>query len=242
VGTYQTDSWPGRGLKGSNMEWIVALDGVEKATALAWADAWDPSLCALKVGHESFTRFGPSFVRALVAKNFKLFLDLKFHDIPNTVASACKAAADLGVWMLNVHASGGFNMMQAACKALEGYGETRPLLIAVTVLTSLAPDDLAAVGIDKPLLQHVVSLAKLAKEAKLDGVVCSAHEVSAIKAACGQTFLTVTPGIRMESDATHDQVRCVTPAMAAAFGSDFGVIGRSITQADDPLARLRSLG
>ncbi|MDF1828121.1 MAG: orotidine-5'-phosphate decarboxylase [Legionellaceae bacterium] len=223
------------------MEWIVALDGVEEVTALAWADAWDPSLCALKVGHESFTRFGPSFVRALVVKEFKIFLDLKFHDIPNTVASACKAAADLGVWMLNVHASGGAHMMQVARKALESYGETRPLLIAVTVLTSLSSDDLTAVGIHQPLLQHVVSLAELAKQADLDGVVCSAHEVSKIKAACGQDFLTVTPGIRMEGDAMHDQVRCVTPAMAEAFGSDFGVIGRSITKANDPLAQLRSL-
>lgn len=223
------------------MQWIVALDGVDEATALAWADAWDPKLCALKVGHESFTRFGPSFVRALIAKEFKIFLDLKFHDIPNTVASACKAAADLGVWMLNVHASGGLKMMQAAHKALEGYAEARPLLIAVTVLTSLAPDDLTAVGIHRPLLQHVVSLAELAKQAELDGVVCSAHEVSEIKAACGQDFLTITPGIRMEGDASHDQVRCVTPAMAEAFGSDFGVIGRSITEARDPLARLRDL-
>ena len=222
---------------------IVALDSdADEKSVMDFINRLDPDLCELKIGKYLFTKWGPDFVRTLVKKQFHIFLDLKFHDIPNTVFHACVAAAELGVWMLNVHASGGFNMMQAACKALEGYGETRPLLIAVTVLTSLAPDDLAAVGIDKPLLQHVVSLAKLAKEAKLDGVVCSAHEVSAIKAACGQTFLTVTPGIRMESDATHDQVRCVTPAMAAAFGSDFGVIGRSITQADDPLARLRSLG
>jgi orotidine-5'-phosphate decarboxylase len=223
------------------MQLIVALDGVDETTALAWADAWDPTWCALKVGNESFTRFGPSFVRALIAKGFKIFLDLKFHDIPNTVASACKAAADLGVWMLNVHAVGGMKMMQAARDALNAYGDTRPILIAVTVLTSLAPDDLAAVGINKPLLEQALDLAKLAQQAGLDGVVCSALEVPELKIACGQDFLTVTPGIRMQGDATHDQVRCVTPERAAELGSDYGVIGRSITRAADPTERLRRL-
>lgn len=223
------------------MQLIVALDGVDETTALTWADAWDPTWCALKVGNESFTRFGPSFVRALIAKDFKIFLDLKFHDIPNTVASACKAAADLGVWMLNVHAGGGLAMMQAARHALNVYGDTRPLLIAVTVLTSLAPDDLAAIGINKPLLEQAKLLAKLAQQAELDGVVCSAREVPDLKAACGQDFLTITPGIRIQGDAINDQVRCVTPEQAAKLGSDYGVIGRSITRAADPTEQLRSL-
>jgi orotidine-5'-phosphate decarboxylase len=223
------------------MKLVVALDGIDEPTALAWADAWDPEWCALKVGHESFTRFGPSFVRALVAKDFNVFLDLKFHDIPNTVASACKAAADLGVWMLNVHAVGGLAMMQAAREALESFGNSRPLLIAVTVLTSLGVDDLASVGINKPLLEQALSLAQLAQQAGLDGVVCSALEVPELKKVCGQDFLTVTPGIRIQGDATHDQVRCVTPEQAAELGSDYGVIGRSITRAIDPLKQLQGL-
>ena len=223
------------------MKFIVALDGVDEKKALAWANVWDPNWCALKVGHESFTRFGPDFVRALIAKGFKIFLDLKFHDIPNTVASACKAAADLGVWMLNVHAVGGMKMMQAARDALNAYGETRPLLIAVTVLTSFAPDDLAAVGINKPLLEQALGLAKLAQQAGLDGVVCSALEVPELKLACGQDFLTVTPGLRMHGDAVHDQVRCVTPERATELGSDYGVIGRSITRAPDPIKQMRLL-
>jgi orotidine-5'-phosphate decarboxylase len=223
------------------MQLIIALDGMDETTALGWADAWDPTWCALKVGNESFTRFGPSFVRALIAKDFNVFLDLKYHDISNTVASACKAAADLGVWMLNVHAAGGIKMMQAAREAVEEYGDTRPLLIAVTVLTSLGSDDLAGVGINKPLLQQVKNLSELAKQANLDGVVCSALEVPELKAVCGQDFLTVTPGIRLEGDATHDQVRCVTPELATELGSDYGVIGRSITRAMNPTERLRQL-
>lgn len=223
------------------MKLVVALDGIDESTALTWADAWDPAWCALKVGHESFARFGPSFVRALVAKDFDIFLDLKFHDIPNTVASACKSAADLGVWMINVHAVGGIKMMQAARDALLAFGDTRPLLIAVTVLTSLAPDDLAAVGINKPLLEQAKSLAQLTQQAGLDGVVCSAFEVPELKKVCGQDFLTVTPGIRMQNDATHDQVRCVTPKQAAEFGSDYAVIGRSITCASNPTEQLRSV-
>jgi len=223
------------------MQLIVALDGMDEATALSWADAWDPTWCALKVGNELFTRLGPRFIRDLIARNFNVFLDLKFHDIPNTVASACKAAADLGVWMLNVHAIGGLTMMQAARDALDAYGDTRPLLIAVTVLTSLASHDLAAVGINKPLLEQAKHLAKLAKQAGLDGVVCSAFEVAALKAACGQDFLTVTPGIRTQGDLKHDQVRCVTPEQAVKLGSDYGVIGRSITHALDPTEQLRTL-
>jgi len=239
MGTNKTHTWFRRGLEAVQL--IVALDGIDEKTALAWADAWDPAWCALKVGHEAFTRFGPSFVRALIAKDFNVFLDLKFHDIPNTVAEACKAAADLGVWMLNVHAVGGLAMMQAARDALDTYGDTRPLLIAVTVLTSLAADDLAAVGINKPLLEQATSLAQLAQQAGLDGVVCSALEVPELKAACGQDFLTVTPGLRMLGDARDDQVRCVTPEQAAELGSDFGVIGRSITRAAYPNERLRRL-
>jgi orotidine-5'-phosphate decarboxylase len=223
------------------MKWIVALDVRDEATALAWADAWSPSWCALKVGQEAFTRFGPSFVRALVARGFDVFLDLKFHDIPNTVASACVAAADLGVWMLNVHASGGERMMQAARLALDGYGTTRPYLIAVTVLTSLGTDDLPGLGITTSLDEHVMRLALSAKRAGLDGVVCSAFEVPEVKATLGDDFLTITPGIRMMNTPADDQTRFVLPKEAKELGSDYGVIGRSVTKASNPTEQLKVL-
>jgi orotidine-5'-phosphate decarboxylase len=218
---------------------IVALDFADRAAALNLVDQLDPKLCALKVGSEMFTLIGPDFVKILVAKQFKVFLDLKFHDIPNTVTQACKASADLGVWMLNVHASGGLSMMLAAREALVSYGYSRPLLIAVTVLTSMNALELLATGIQQPLEQRVCALASLAKEASLDGVVSSAHEVPAIKAACGQNFITVTPGIRLSTDNQDDQARIITPERAIKAGSDYLVVGRPITQSNNPAQVVR---
>ena len=186
-------------------------------------------------------RVGGEFVRLLVAKGFRVFLDLKFHDIPNTVAQACSAAADLGVWMVNVHAAGGLAMMEAARDALKPYGPNRPYLIAVTTLTSMAETDLKAIGIQETLLDHVCRLALLAQEAGLRGVVCSAQEVARIKALCGPTFLTVTPGIRLPGDATHDQHRVTSPQMALESGTDFMVVGRSITCSPNPAAVVREV-
>lgn len=220
---------------------IVALDFDNQSSAMALVDQLDPMLCALKVGSEMFTLFGTDLVRALVAKQFKIFLDLKFHDIPNTVAHACKAGAELGVWMLNVHASGGLAMMKAAQQALIPYGSTRPLLIAVTVLTSMSETDLQALGIHMPLEKRVCELAQLTHEAGLDGVVSSALEVAAIKAACGPNFLTVTPGIRLQSDAMDDQVRVTTPELALRAGSDYLVVGRPITKASNPAQVVREI-
>ncbi len=220
---------------------IVALDFDNQNAALALVDQLDPTLCAVKVGSEMFTLFGTDFVRALVTRGFNVFLDLKFHDIPNTVARACKAGADLGVWMLNVHASGGLQMMQAARQALESYGETRPRLIAVTVLTSMAESDISIIGIQRPLHEQVTQLALLAKKAALDGVVCSGLEVPTIKNTCGQDFLTVTPGIRFPGDAHDDQTRTLTPEQALKAGSDFLVVGRPITRATNPMTVVRDL-
>jgi orotidine-5'-phosphate decarboxylase len=215
---------------------ILALDFDNLNAANALVDAIDPFVCALKVGSEMFTRFGASYVKQLINKGFKVFLDLKFHDIPNTVANACKACAYLGVWMLNVHAWGGFHMMQAAAKALEPYQEEAPLLIAVTVLTSFHEEDFAAIGISRSLKEEVKALALLAQSAGLDGVVSSAHEVKSIKKHCGQTFVTVTPGIRINPSERHDQQRIMTPAQALLQGTDYLVVGRSVTRAENPAA------
>jgi orotidine-5'-phosphate decarboxylase len=220
---------------------IVALDFRDQNEALSLVDQLDPSTCALKVGLEMFVHFGGAFVKTLVARAFPIFLDLKFHDIPNTVAQSCVAAADLGVWMMNVHASGGFSMMHAARTALDSYQKERPLLIAVTALTSLSVDDLPTIGIDAPLSSHVTKLACLAKFAGLDGVVSSAQEVSCIKDACGSSFLTITPGIRMPDDESHDQKRLMTPSDAIRLGSDYLVMGRSITRATNPASRVRDI-
>lgn len=220
---------------------IVALDFDNQKDALKLVDQLDPNSCALKVGSEMFTLFGTELVRALMDRTFKVFLDLKFHDIPNTVARACVAAAELGIWMLNVHASGGLAMMRAASRALESYGSERPLLIAVTVLTSMSADDLYATGIHASLERHVCDLACLAKEAALDGVVCSALEVSEVKAATGHDFLTITPGIRLPGNPRDDQTRIITPARAFKAGSDFLVIGRPITRADQPAEVVREI-
>lgn len=213
---------------------IVALDFNREQDALKLVEQLDPQNCALKVGSELFTLFGTHFVKQLIDRQFKVFLDLKFHDIPNTVANACKAGADLGVWMMNVHASGGMNMMSSARQAIESYGTNRPILIAVTVLTSFSQQELASIGITIPVLDHVNKLALLTKEAGLDGVVSSAHEVKEIKRQCGTQFITVTPGIRLPSDAKNDQTRVMTPREAIIEGSDYLVVGRPITQAVNP--------
>jgi orotidine-5'-phosphate decarboxylase len=212
---------------------IVALDFDNHHEAISLVDQLERSYCVLKVGSELFTLLGPDFVRELVRRGFKVFLDLKFHDIPNTVARACKVAAELGVWMLNVHASGGYAMMQAARQALASY-KVPPLLIAVTVLTSMSEQDLIDIGIDASLDSHVVSLAQLSQRAGLDGVVCSAQEASVIKKHCGPDFITVTPGIRLPTDSADDQSRIITPVDAIKAGSDYLVIGRPITRAADP--------
>ncbi|PWY55988.1 orotidine-5'-phosphate decarboxylase [Legionella qingyii] len=213
---------------------IVALDFDNEHDALRLIEKLDPQSCALKVGSELFTLLGTSFVKQLVKRQFKVFLDLKFHDIPNTVAKACKAGAELGVWMMNVHASGGMNMMQAARKAIDSYGASRPILIAVTVLTSFNQIELTSVGINTPVIDHVKKLAILTKESGLDGVVCSAQEVKAIKRACGEQFITVTPGIRLPNNVSDDQSRVMTPKQAIEEGSDYLVVGRPITQAANP--------
>ncbi|WP_237567924.1 orotidine-5'-phosphate decarboxylase [Microbulbifer hydrolyticus] len=201
----------------------------------------DPAVCRVKVGKELFTIAGPDLVRKLVEAGFDVFLDLKFHDIPNTVAAAVRAAARLGVWMVNVHASGGERMMAAAAEALAPLGEKRPLLIGVTVLTSTAEEELAPVGVTRPLKEQVVALAELAKKNGLDGVVCSAQEAKLLKAACGAEFSLVTPGIRPVGSAAGDQRRIVTPVDALRNGSDYLVIGRPITGAEDPAAALQAI-
>ncbi|WP_332399510.1 orotidine-5'-phosphate decarboxylase [Vibrio metschnikovii] len=213
---------------------IVALDYEKRAEALAFVDKIDPSSCRLKVGKEMFTLFGPELIRELHRRDFSVFLDLKFHDIPNTCAKAVRAAAELGAWMVNVHASGGERMMVAAREILEPYGNERPLLIAVTVLTSMEQVDLAGIGINLAPEQHVLRLATLTKNAGLDGVVCSAQEASALKQHLGSSFKLVTPGIRPVGADVGDQKRIMTPIQALEAGSDYLVIGRPITQANHP--------
>ena len=219
---------------------IVALDYPAAAPALAAADRLDPSLCRVKVGQELFTRAGPAVVAALHERGFEVFLDLKFHDIPNTVAAACAAAAELGVWMVNVHASGGSRMMQAARERLDALASP-PLLIAVTVLTSLERADLDAIGCPGAPAARVAALAALARAAGLDGVVCSAHEAAALRRTFGAGCRLVTPGVRPAAHAADDQRRVMSPAAAIAAGADDLVIGRPITAAADPGAALRSI-
>ncbi|ESE41367.1 orotidine 5'-phosphate decarboxylase [Shewanella decolorationis S12] len=220
---------------------LVALDYDNKNHALQLIDQLDPNMCRLKVGKEMFTLFGPQLVKDIHDRGFDLFLDLKFHDIPNTVAKAIAAAAELGVWMTNVHASGGLAMMEAAKKALQPYGKDAPLLIAVTVLTSMSDEDLKLIGIDVPAFEHVQRLAKLTKQAGLDGVVCSAQEASVLKSLLGRDFKLITPGIRPVGSDVGDQHRVMTPPEALAAGSDYLVIGRPITKAADPLAALQAI-
>ena len=220
-----------------NSRVIVALDYADAKSAMALVDRLDPSACKLKVGKELFTAAGPAFVAALAQRGFDIFLDLKFHDIPNTVAQACKAAAQLGVWMINVHALGGRAMMSAARKAI-GSAPRKPKLIAVTVLTSMAEADLREVGIDASPLVEVMKLAELAGDCGLDGVVCSAHEAAAIRDRLGSRFLRVTPSIRLPEDSADDQKRVMTPQVAIESGASYLVIGRSVTRAADPSAVL----
>ena len=219
---------------------IVALDLPGQAEALGLVDRLHPARCRLKVGKELFTRCGPGLVQVLQGRGFGVFLDLKFHDIPNTVAAACAAAADLGVWMVNVHCSGGAPMIAAARERLERCAH-RPLLIGVTVLTSLDAEDLAAIGCPGDPAERVLRLAELGQRAGLDGVVCSPLETAAVRAACGDGFLLVTPGVRPVGDAAGDQKRVMTPADALAQGADYLVIGRPITAAPDPLAALAAI-
>ena len=220
---------------------IVALDFPSDQPALTLVDQLDPAKCRLKVGKELFTRSGPTLVRDLQNRGFDVFLDLKFHDIPNTTSAAVAAAADLGVWMVNVHASGGEKMMTACRDRLESFRKDRPLLIAVTVLTSMGPEDLAGIGITDSPEAQVSRLATLTRNCGLDGVVCSAQEAPALKAEQGKDFKLVTPGIRPLSADKGDQQRIMTPTDALKAGSDYLVIGRPITQAADPLAALEAI-
>ncbi len=219
---------------------IVALDYANANAALALADQLDPALCRVKVGKELFTREGPVIVKALQSRGFELFLDLKFHDIPNTVASAVHAAADLGVWMVNVHASGGSRMMTAARERLEKNNYST-LLIAVTVLTSSERSDLAEIGLDIEPMVQVQRLAQLTKDCGLHGVVCSAQEATVLRQLHQQPFALVTPGIRPAGSTSDDQRRIMTPKQALDVGVDYMVIGRPITQSESPILALQSI-
>ncbi len=219
---------------------IIALDYSDRDQVLAMADRLDPARCRVKVGKELFTRSGPQILEALHARGFEVFLDLKFHDIPNTVAGAVEAAADHGVWMVNVHASGGRRMMEAARERLEKR-RLSTHLIAVTVLTSMAREDLAEIGVTDDPLAQVERLAALSQRSGMDGVVCSAQEATALRALCGDTFLKVTPGIRPSASKGDDQRRTLTPARALAAGSTHLVIGRPVTQASNPMAALADI-
>lgn len=217
---------------------IVALDFSDEKSVFQLVDRLEPGECRLKIGKELFTRLGPAIVEKLAARGFDIFLDMKYHDIPNTVAGACVAAANIGVWMLNVHALGGRRMMSAAREALDNL-RNPPLLIAVTVLTSMEEKDLREVGITTTPALAAENLAGIAKEEGLDGIVCSAQEARAMRDRFGPQFVLVTPGIRLAGDASGDQRRIMTPFDAINAGSDYLVIGRSITRSDDPLAKLQ---
>lgn len=219
---------------------IVALDFDKVEDAVDLSERMDPALCRVKVGNELFTRGGPALVKNLQQQGFDVFLDLKFHDIPNTVAAAVRAAADLGVWMVNVHVAGGSRMLRAARDALADF-EQPPMLIGVTVLTSMSEEDLRELGVMESPEDKVRQLAALAQSCGLDGVVCSARESAALKQACGEDFKLVTPGIRLAGDDAADQRRVVTPTDAIACGSDFLVIGRSVTRAAEPVSTLRGI-
>ena len=212
---------------------IVALDFDSRDAAIRLVDQLTPEFCRLKVGKELFTRCGPDLVREFVQRDFKVFLDLKFHDIPNTTAKAVAAAADLGVWMVNVHAMGGRKMMEAAAKQLQGMG-AQTLLIGVTVLTSMDEADLNEVGVPEIPALQVKRLAQLSRASGLDGVVCSAHEAADIRETCGDSFLRVTPGIRPATASVDDQARIMTPSSALKAGSTHLVIGRPITASPNP--------
>jgi len=220
---------------------IVALDYDNQEQALSFVDQLDPSLCKVKVGKEMFTLFGPEFVKSLVAKGFDVFLDLKFHDIPNTVGKACKAAAELGVWMVNVHASGGLPMMQAAKEGIAQSSRPETKLIAVTVLTSMDQSQLSGVIDNVTPEQQVLRLASLTAQAGLDGVVCSAKEAAMLRNEIGEDFLLVTPGIRPKGSDAGDQKRVMTPPEAINSGVSYLVMGRPITQASEPMDVLKQV-
>lgn len=219
---------------------IVALDYPDIKPALDLVSRLQPSLCRLKIGKELFTAVGPVVVEKCMHLGFEVFLDLKFHDIPNTTAQACKAAASIGVWMVNVHALGGRKMMETAREALSKSARP-PKLIAVTVLTSMTGEDLAGVGINATPEEMVLRLAKLAQDSGLDGVVCSAQEAGLLRRLCGDKFYLVTPGIRPANSASDDQSRIMTPGTALQNGSSYLVIGRPITKAIDPLLALQNI-
>ena len=227
-------------IKSHDSKIIVALDYANATSALNLAAKLDPNLCKLKVGKELFTAAGPTLIEQLVKKQFKVFLDLKFHDIPTTVAKACQAASNLGVWMLNVHACGGAAMMQAA---LEGVNKSnhQPFLIAVTVLTSMDQSTLTSVGVSQKLDQQVLNLAKLSQQSGLHGVVCSGLEARLLKQNLPNDFLLVTPGIRPSTANLDDQNRVLTPSQALNMGASYLVIGRPITQAADPIVALMAI-
>lgn len=220
---------------------IVALDYDNQETALSFVDELNPDICRLKVGKEMFTLFGPSFVTELVNRKFDVFLDLKFHDIPNTVAKACKAAAELGVWMINVHASGGKPMMEAAKKAVAESAHPQTKLIAVTVLTSMDDAQLQQVAGDVTTAEQVGRLASLTVESGLDGIVCSAREAGTLRKVVPDNFLLVTPGIRPAGSDAGDQKRVMTPEEAIKAGVSYLVMGRPITQASSPVAMLEQV-
>lgn len=216
---------------------IVALDYPQQQEAMKLVDQLSAEHCNLKVGKEMFTRFGPEFVEKLIYKGFSVFLDLKFHDIPNTVAAACSAAADLGVWMMNLHVSGGRRMMEAAADALAKRSH-RPLLVGVTILTSLSQEEINEVGFSGSAAENVLHLATLAESCGIDGVVCSPRESALLRKQLGDSFLLVTPGVRPASATLDDQKRVMTPGEAISAGSSYLVVGRPITRAPDPLAAL----
>ena len=220
---------------------LIALDYDDQNAAIEFVKQLSPNECRLKVGKEMFTYFGPQFVQQLIDLGFDIFLDLKFHDIPNTVAKAVTAAAKMGVWMVNVHASGGPEMMQKAKAALEEFGDNAPLLIAVTVLTSMDEAELKRLGVNKSPAEQVIYLANLAKESGLDGVVCSAQESQTLKAQFGQEIKLITPGIRPAGSDAGDQKRIMTPKQAIESGSDYLVIGRPITQSSNPAQTLNEI-
>ena len=219
---------------------IVALDFAAASSAMDLLDRLDPAQCRVKIGKEMFTRAGPTFVERVAARGFEIFLDLKYHDIPNTVAAACAAAADMGVWMMNVHASGGRKMMTAAAERLAKVDD-RPLLIAVTILTSLGQEDIAEIGYQGTPADNVLRLATLAQDSGLDGVVCSPLEVAPLRTDRVAPFLQVTPGVRPAGAATDDQKRIMTPGDAIRAGASYLVVGRPVTGAPDPLASLAAI-
>jgi len=224
-----------------NKQIVVALDYPSEVQALEMARKLDPSLCRVKVGKELFTRCGPSVVENLQKLGFEVFLDLKFHDIPNTVAQAVLAAAELGVWMVNVHASGGQKMMERTVELLDQKNVQKPLLIAVTVLTSMQREDLAGTGLDLEPIDQVKRLALLTEKSGFDGVVCSAQEAPMLRELVKPEFKLVTPGIRPAGASSDDQKRIVTPQDAIRDGSDYLVIGRPITQSENPVNTLEAI-